>query len=83
MMSGSLDEVLKHSNVVVKAISHISKSSEAQAVSTSQVSKAIEYMSTTIQNNSSATEESALIAEDLLNQSNTLRELLSGFRFSN
>lgn len=81
-MASSLDDVLKYSQVVVQSINQISKASDEQAAAATQVSGAIERISDIIQSNTSVTEKSAFMAEELLDQSKSLREMLSRFRFA-
>ncbi len=80
--SQSLDEIVKNVTKVSEIISNISDSSHKQAESISQISAGINKISGVVLSNSSIAEESSANAHELSVQANSLKEMLSVFKFN-
>ena len=65
---------------VTNLIDEISKSSDGQATSISQITLGIEQVTQVVQSNSATAEESAASSEELSGQAELLKEMVSGFK---
>ena len=75
----SLSIVVDEGEYLTKVIDEISKASDVQAASISEVTTGIEQISSVVQNNSATAEESAAASEELSGQAQMLRELVSKY----
>ncbi|MDR0919054.1 MAG: methyl-accepting chemotaxis protein [Oscillospiraceae bacterium] len=78
--ASSLFEAAKGAKDVLVRINEISKASEAQAESITQVTQGVDQISAVVQTNSATAEESAAASEELSSQSQLLKKLVSIFK---
>ncbi len=81
--SQALQAVVDSSKKVLEAVNLISDATEEQANSISQISVAVDQISSVVQTNSATSEESAAASEELSSQANVLKELISRFKLEN
>lgn len=77
----SLEVIVEESQKSLDIIKDIADSTNEQATSISQVNIGIEQISSIVQANSATAEESAATSEELSGQAQTLKELISNFKF--
>lgn len=75
----SLRVVVSNISEIVSSVDDISKNSQSQAESITQVNSGVEQLSSVTQNNSAASEQSAAAAEELAGQANTMKQLTGRF----
>lgn len=78
----SLDSIVVSSEKSAGLITEISKASQEQAYSVSQVTQGIDQISSVVQTNSATAEESAATSEELSSQAQLLKNLISRFKLS-
>lgn len=76
----SLLRAVEGAEEVIRTVNRISKASEGQASSLSQITVGIDQISSVIQTNSATAEESAAASEELSGQAQVLKSLVSHFR---
>lgn len=77
--SKSLKEVVEHTSEVTELVNNITKVTEEQAVSITQINDAINQITDVVQSNSAIAEESAAASEELTAQSETLDMMVGKF----
>ena len=78
--AGSLQAIVISADEVLDVTSNISSASSAQSQAISDVSAGLAHISEVVQKNSDATQETALSSQELNNQAELLRELVSFFQ---
>lgn len=78
----ALDVIVRDIDEVVDITGSITKASNEQAVAVSQIDQAIEQVSLVVQNNSATSEECAAAAEELSEQSMSLREMIGRYHLA-
>lgn len=78
--SSSLKKIEEGVNGTATIIDEIAKSSNEQAIGISQINRGIEEVSKIVQTNSATAEQSAAASEELFNQAENMRQLVSGFK---
>jgi len=81
--SGALRMIEEGVNGTAAIIDEIAKSSNEQAIGISQINKGIGEVSKIVQTNSATAEQSAAASEELFNQAENMKQLVSHFRVKN
>lgn len=76
----SFDKILQNSTEISGIISEITKASLDQADSVSQVSSGLNRISEVVQSNTSSTEQTASVAQELNSQAELLKQLVAFFK---
>ena len=79
--ASALNEIVEGVSESATLVSEISDASEHQSQGASQISIGMEQVSQAIQTTSSVAQEAASSSSELSNQANTLKELISTFKF--
>lgn len=78
----ALDEIMVDIDKSVSVMNSIAEVAADQATSVTQIDQAIGQVSMVVQTNSATSQQCAAASAELLNQANTLKELMSNFRLS-
>ncbi len=79
----SLLDIVKDVNKIAELISHITRSSQDQAIALEQAMEGVEQISNVIEKNSNNAEEGTVASEALSHQSIVLKEMLGQFKLKN
>ena len=83
MAANNMDQSGPYGAQAVHRIDEITKATQEQAASLSQVATGVDQIAGVVQTTSATAEESAAASEQLFNQASMLKQLLSVFKFSN
>lgn len=83
MTAKNMEHVVSDVAQAVHRIDEITKATQEQAASLSQVATGVDQIAGVVQTTSATAEESAAASEQLFNQASMLKQLLSVFKFSN
>jgi methyl-accepting chemotaxis protein len=83
LTAGTLEDVREKSTKVQAVISEITEASNTQATAISEISEGLDQISTVVQNNTSTSEESAAVSEELSAQAQDLRKDIAKFKLKN
>lgn len=78
-----MDNVVTDAAQITDVFHKISRASEEQSVSVSQVAQGAGQISNVVQTNSATAEQSAAASEELSGQSQMLKDMISQFRLPN
>lgn len=78
-----MDNVVTDAAQITDVFHKISRASEEQSVSVSQVAQGADQISNVVQTNSATAEQSAAASEELSGQSQMLKDMISQFRLPN
>ena len=78
-----VDNVVTDAAQITDVFHKISRASEEQSVSVSQVAQGADQISNVVQTNSATAEQSAAASEELSGQSQMLKDMISQFRLPN
>lgn len=78
-----MDNVVTDAVQITDVFHKISRASEEQSVSVSQVAQGADQISNVVQTNSATAEQSAAASEELSGQSQMLKDMISQFRLPN